>query len=254
MRKPGIIKIGGRCASDMKLIRGLLQEIRDAGPDRPWILVHGGGDVVSTISRKYGVEPRFIDGIRQTGPHEMELIDMGLAGVVNTSILRMAAALGIPAVGISGVDAGLISAEPLSHDNHTGRVTNCRPDVIFHLLNGGYLPVISPVSSGSDGSGLNVNADDAALAIAGAIRPENLVFISDIPGVMNNGERIPELNADMSHQLIQDGIISGGMIPKVQNALAAVESGCGEAVIGDLQEGLAGLLANRRGTRFPGRS
>lgn len=254
MKNPGIIKIGGRCASRMDLIEDLLRDIQQREREQSWIIVHGGGDVVSSISRRYGFEPRFIDGIRQTSPDEMELIDMGLAGIVNTSILRRATALGIPAVGISGVDGGLISAEPLSHDNRTGRVRACRPNIIFDLLNGGYLPVISPVSSSSDGKGLNINADDAALAIAEAIRPPQLVFISDIPGVMNDGERIPVLDSVEANRLIHEGIIHGGMIPKVRNALNAVETGCAEAIIGDLKYGLSGLLENRRGTRFPGRS
>jgi acetylglutamate kinase len=255
-----LIKIGGRPAGEPSLLRRLIADIRRRSSDYRFALVHGGGNVVSELSRRLGIEPRFIDGIRQTSREEMAMIDMGLAGRVNAEILRAALAEGLPAIGISGIDAGLCIGEALEsdggRDNRTGRVTKVDPGVLHYLLKGGYLPVISPVSSDIGGKGLNINADEVAEALAKAMLPEKMLFISDTPGVMNGPTESPDsmtidrLDEAAVSELIENEVISGGMIPKVNGALQLVASGVGEVVIGDLSGG-PGCPA-RRQRRNPG--
>jgi acetylglutamate kinase len=255
-----IIKIGGRPAADPRLLRLLIEQIAAQRDAYLFALVHGGGSEVSRISRLLGYEPRFVDGIRQTSEEEMSVIDMGLAGVMNAMILRMCLAAGLPAAGISGIDAGLFTGEsvasPAEPPNRTGRVTEVRPTLLEYLLDGGYLPVISPVSSDEGGNGLNINADDAASALAAAVLPAKMLFVSDIPGVLDRppGEPgsavIAEINRRRADELIAAGTVSGGMIPKIGNALDLVEAGVGEVVIGDLAGGLDALLNRRAGTRI----
>jgi acetylglutamate kinase len=254
-----LIKIGGRPAGEPSLLRRLIADIRRRSSDYRFALVHGGGNVVSELSRRLGIEPRFINGIRQTSREEMAMIDMGLAGRVNAEILRAALAEGLPAIGISGIDAGLCIGEALEsdggRDNRTGRVTKVDPGVLHYLLKGGYLPVISPVSSDIGGKGLNINADEVAEALAKAMLPEKMLFISDTPGVMNGPTESPDsmtidrLDEAAVSELIENEVISGGMIPKVNGALQLVASGVGEVVIGDLSGGLDALLDGSAGTR-----
>ncbi len=253
-----LIKIGGRPAQEPAVLKSLIAEISRLSGERRFVLIHGGGSEVSRISRAFGIEPTFIDGIRQTSEAEMAIIDMGLAGRMNTMILRMALAAGLPAVGISGVDAGLFTGEPVASDNRTGSVTEIRPALIDHLLSGGYLPVISPVSSDGDGGGLNINADDAAMALAQALAPGTVVFLSDIPGVLDGPPDSPKsavisrLDESRTETLISDGVIAGGMIPKVRNSLEILKSGAGQVIIGDMggEASLEDLLSGRRGSRF----
>ena len=249
-----IVKIGG--AVGQNILSMLLADMAEL--PYHWILVHGGGKQVSKISRHYGIEPRFIDGIRQTSPPEMDIIDMGLAGLMNTAILRRALSLGIRAVGLSGVDAGLFISEKISDDNHTGRISTVNPEILHYLLAADYLPVISSVSGNSAGEGININADDAALALAAAILPEKLIFISDIAGVLGpedsqgKRERIPLLDGKKAREMIQTGIISNGMIPKVENALRSVREGSAAVLIGSIDESgdLNRIIQQQRGTKI----
>ena len=254
-----ILKMGGAAARDQAILTTVLADILSLSEEYRWILLHGGGEQVSSISRQYGIEPRFTNGIRHTSPAEMDIIDMGLAGLMNTAILRSALVLGLKAVGLSGVDAGLFMAEKLGQDNHTGRITSVNPEILHYLLAAGYLPIMSSVSSNAQGGGVNVNADDAALALAATLVPEKLIFISDIEGVLgppsaSNGSRkiIPSLNRKMATKMIQTGIISDGMIPKVENALGSVRDGTGEVLIGNVVKtgDLNSILQRHRGTQI----
>ena len=234
----------------------LLADMAELSETYQWILIHGGGAQVSSISQRYGIEPRFINGIRQTSPPEMDIIDMGLAGLMNTSILRKSLVSGLRAVGLSGVDTGLFAAEKMAQENHTGRVVSVNPEILHYLLAGNYLPVISSVSSNRRGEGVNVNADEAALALASSLHPEKLLFISDSEGVLGpenpsgQRERIPLLGGKTAVNMIQTGIIRNGMIPKVENALRSVEEGTGQAIIGSINEtgDLDKLIQLQRGT------
>jgi acetylglutamate kinase len=249
-----VIKIGGRPAAQSDVLEALLRNMHDLGQSAyRCILVHGGGDDVSSLSRRLGIEPIFINGKRMTSRAEMDLVDMGLAGLVNTRILRQATRLGIRALGLSGVSAGLFTA--LSADgnpeNRTGTVHTVRPEILIDLCSLGYLPIVSSISiDESDAQGLNINADDAAMAIAKALQAAALLYISDIPGVMNAQQVLPILDRDSIERYIKEAVITGGMIPKVQGALSALDAGLGRIIIGSFQAigDLERLLAGDQGT------
>ena len=255
-----VVKIGGRPASVPEVLDALVSDIGklQAGSSNDsgrysMVLVHGGGAVVSELSKKLGLEPRFVAGIRQTSRPEMDVVEMVLAGSVNTRILRRFLAQKIPAVGLSGIDAGLFVSESIdpASDSRTGRVQKVDATVVEDLSEGGYIPVISSVSSDAGGSGaLNINADDAAMAIAVALKAERLIYLSDIPGILKNNEVMQRIDATLAKTEIEAGTISGGMIPKVNSSLQAVASGVGAVVIGGFQQSgdLAAFIEARQGT------
>lgn len=253
MDKPLVlIKIGGRPAADAASLAHLITEMAALADTAQFILVHGGGTAVSAMQKEYGLEPRFIDGIRQTTPQEMVLVDAALAGQVNTSLVRRFHAAGLSAVGLSGCDGGLTRAEAIAPESRTGRITRTNPALVKTLLNAGYLPVISPVSQDAAGEGLNINADEAALAIAAALPAHTLLFISDIPGILKEGRVLTNLTPLGIEEEIETGTITGGMIPKTRSSLRALQQGVAAVTIGGYtaQGDLESLLEGRRGSRI----
>jgi acetylglutamate kinase len=251
-----VIKIGGRFAEDDASILSLAGELKNLGSrGNRVLLVHGGGVVISQIQEKYGVVPRFIQGLRQTSPEEMPLVDMALAGSVNKRLVRLFIRAGITAWGLCGADAGILQAESITGDsagNRTGRVTSADIRPLEYLWKGGYMPVFAPPASDSKGLGINVNADEAALALAAALKARHLVFFSDVPGVLEENQVVRHLTPDTIRKKIAESVITGGMIPKVESAAGALDAGIGAVFIadytgpGDLRDTVAGL----RGTRI----
>jgi acetylglutamate kinase len=232
-----VIKVGGRPQLDAALASGLTAAHR-AAPGT-LVVVHGGGDEVSTLQRLYGVESQFKHGRRVTSVLDLEIIRMALSGSANKRLVSALVAVGVPAVGLSGEDAALLSATPLDPDQYgyVGSPAEVNVGLLQHLLAGGYLPVLSPVSRGTDaqlGLTLNVNGDDAAAAIAVALEAEELLFISDVAGVLVAGEPIAALAPDDARRLIDDGTAIGGMSAKLQAALAALEGGVERVRISDI--------------------
>lgn len=251
-RRVVVIKIGGRPATQDTTQRVLGNEICAMLAGVQFVIVHGGGAEVSRVSRALGFEPVFRDGIRMTTPGEMEIVDMVLAGKVNKEMVRRLTTCGVPAFGISGADGGLIVGESVGAigDNRTGTVRTVDARPLELLVGAGFTPVISSVATDGAGTGLNINADEAALDIAAAMRAERLIFFSDIPGVLKNGEVIRTLTAERAEAEIAEGTISGGMIPKVRSSVAALQKGVGAIVIGEYRnEGdLAAFVAGSSGT------
>ncbi|MDF1567957.1 MAG: acetylglutamate kinase [Spirochaetaceae bacterium] len=249
-----VVKVGGRIAEDDELIFAIGREFKDlAEKGYRLLLVHGGGVTISELQRKYGVEPEFIDGLRQTPPDEMPLVDMALAGAVNKRLVRLLRSLGVDAWGMCGVDAGVISAVSVSgrpNENRTGRVRSVNTAPLETLWSGGYTPVLAPPSADENGYGINVNADEAALAVAESLKASHLVFISDVPGVLDQGAVMHRLSPKTAKEKINSGVISGGMIPKVQSAVNALKLGVGAVIIGDYVNSgdLRDLLSSSRGT------
>jgi acetylglutamate kinase len=205
-----VIKIGGRAQTDPRLARMLAACWR--GAPGGVVVVHGGGDEVSALQRAAGVEPRFVNGRRVTAPEDIDRLRMALSGLANKRLVAALVAAGADALGLSGEDAALLSAV-VAEDGALGAVGTVRVvrvTVLRHLLAGGYLPVISPLASG-----LNVNGDDAASAIAVALDANELLFISDVPGVRPGG-------------------VTGGMHAKLGAARSAAERGVAHVRIGDL--------------------
>ena len=253
-----LIKIGGKPAESEELIRKLALEIKQI-QDREslkFILVHGGGSTVSAIQKQYGIEPVFVDGKRKTSAAEMDLVDMGLAGKVNKTLVRLCHQSGLNAVGFSGSDGSTFLSEDAvvtdEDENRTGRINHVDSRLLELVMKGGYFPVLCSVSSDSAGRGMNINADEAALAIAGTLKADSLVFISDIPGIIIQESVRDTMNEAEIEKYIAEGDIQGGMIPKVRTSLAALRGGVRQIQITNYQkEGdLKLITAGQKGTRI----
>jgi acetylglutamate kinase len=252
-----VIKVGGRPQADTSL-PGALAVAARATPGE-LVLVHGGGDEVGSLQRLYGVDARFIGGRRVTSALDLEIVRMALSGSANKRLVSALVGAGIAAVGISGEDAGLVRAALLDADRfgYAGAPCRVEPGLLHHLLDGGYLPVVSPVSRGDEASGsatLNVNGDDAAAALAAALGADELLLVSDVEGVRVDGTTMATLGDDEARRLIESGVAAGGMGAKLQAALAALDGGVPRvrisdiAAIGSLDRGTVLTRAGRMST------
>jgi acetylglutamate kinase len=249
-----VIKLGGKALEKEERMLGLFAEIKRLQDNRSFILVHGGGADVTAVSRKFGIEAVFKDGIRQTSEAEMDIVDMVLSGRINKKLVRLCRAGGLNAAGVSCSDGGVVIGTPVggSGDNRTGEIRTVDPKLIETLLSGGFLPVVSPACTDEEGGGLNVNADSAAFALASALEADAMVFFSDIPGILKNGRVMPELSGEQARSLIAEGVISGGMIPKVTSSLEAIKHGVKRVIIGEYTNAgdLEKFLNGSAGTRI----
>jgi len=234
-----VTKIGGNELN----VPGFLEELADIHSRLTqmggWaVIVHGGGQDIADLQSQLGIEPVKVDGLRVTDAASLAVAEMVLSGRANKQIVRALLAAGLDAVGLSGVDGRLLTAAKKQHPTVdlglVGEVTAVRLPLLRHLLQAGIIPVISPISLGDDGQTYNVNADEAAAAIAAALGADTLDFISNVPGVLAGGELVPYLTPDEAEALIADGTISGGMIPKVRAALDALARGVAQVRIVDL--------------------
>ena len=247
-----LVKIGGRAAEKEERLAELCAEIAALSGRYRLLLVHGGGAEVTAVSKKLGIDAVFRDGVRQTSPAEMDIVDMVLAGKVNKQLVRMLRTRGLDAVGLSGSDGGIFTGRALSEETRTGEVSRIDARLIDLLLANGFLPVISSSSMDDTGRGLNINADTAAFGLAARLAASALVFLSDIPGILRDGAVIPALTGAEAGELVAAGVISGGMIPKVTASVEALEKGVRSVIIGQYEEAgsLARLLEGNRGTRI----
>lgn len=196
------------------------------------IIVHGGGKEISSWIQKVGKEPKFVKGFRVTDEETMEIAEMVL-NRVNKTLVQMLQKVGVKAAGISGKDGGLLVAEKKTIDGEdigfVGDIKHVNEDIITTLLDNDYIPVIAPIGSGTDFETYNINADDAACAIARAIKAEKLAFLTDTEGVYIDPEDKDSLVASMTvaeaESYIEAGYIGGGMLPKLQNCIDAVNDG-----------------------------
>lgn len=234
-----VIKVGGRPQMDRALPIALAAA--HAASPSSLVVVHGGGDEVGMLQRLHGVEARFHGGRRVTSSLDLDIIRMALSGSANKRLVSALNDRGVAAIGVSGEDAGLLCATPLDLDRYgfVGQPVSVNVALLRHLLAGGVLPVISPVSrheaaAEGDPATLNVNGDDAAAAIAAAMQAEELLLVSDVAGVLVDGTPVEELDADTARQLIADGTASGGMGAKLQAALSALAGGVERVRISDI--------------------
>lgn len=204
------------------------------------ILVHGGGPEINQTLKKMHKEAKFIDGLRYTDDETIDVVQMVLAGKTNKDLVKLIMQKGGNAVGISGIDNQLIKADKYDAGvdlGYVGAVKEIRPQIIFDLLDKGYIPVIASVGMAEDGKTYNINADTAAAEIAGALHAENMILVSDIPGLLKdkNDEStlIPLVTDKDTQKYIEKGIIGGGMIPKVDCCLRALNQKVKKAVIID---------------------
>ena len=196
------------------------------------IIVHGGGKEISKWVGKVGMEPVFVNGLRKTDEATMEIAEMVL-NKVNKSLVQMVQELGVNAIGISGKDGGLLKVEKkLSNGEDigfVGDITEVNPKILYDLLEKDFLPIICPIGMDDHYNSYNINADDAACAIARAVEAEKLAFLTDIEGVYKDPDDkdslISELTVSEARELIKDGYIGGGMLPKLNNCIDAIENG-----------------------------
>ncbi len=227
-QKTFVIKYGGAVMEDEQLKSMVAQDVtllRKIGIDV--VVVHGGGKEITSISSKLNIESKFVDGQRYTDESTRDVVQMVLAGSINKDIVRRINIHGGRAVGVSGIDAGLITVKKYQQQDLglVGEVIDVNASFIKNLLRDGYLPVIAPIGVDENGIVYNVNADIAAGPIAAALGAAKLVYLTDIEGVKINGALVPHLSQNDAGKYIADGAISGGMIPKVKSALSALESG-----------------------------
>ena len=232
-RKIVVIKYGGSAMLDEELKRNVIKDavlLKLVG-FKP-IIVHGGGKEISRWVGKVGMEPTFINGLRVTDKDTMEIAEMVLAKV-NKELVTLVQSLGVKAIGISGKDGGLLQVEKKYSDGKdigfVGNITKVEPKILYDLLEKDFLPIVFPVGYDKDFNTYNINADDAACAIAEAVNAEKLAFLSDIEGVYKDqndpSTLISELHVQEAQALIADGYVGGGMIPKLQNCISAIENG-----------------------------
>ena len=240
-RKIIVIKYGGAAMADESLKRSVIQDavfLKLAG-FKP-VIVHGGGKEISYWLKKVGKESTFVNGLRVTDAETMEIAEMVL-NKVNKSLVQMVSSLGVKAAGISGKDGMLLKCEKKLSGGQdigfVGNVTEVNPKIIFDLLEKDFLPIICPIGWDETTTSYNINADDAACAVAKALKAEKLAFLTDVEGVYRDFEDksslISELHLSDARNLIASGIMGGGMLPKLNNCIEAIESGVSRVHIMD---------------------
>ncbi|MBQ8174131.1 MAG: acetylglutamate kinase [Clostridia bacterium] len=202
------------------------------------VLVHGGGPEINELMNKLGKQPEFVDGLRVTDRETVDIVQMVLAGKVNKTLVNLLEMKGGNAMGISGMDGHLIEATFKDERlGYVGRITNINIKPVTDLLDRGYIPVISTVGCDDKGNAFNINGDTAAAYIAGALGAERLIMMTDIAGVLRDKDDpttlIPDITVDEAKGLYDEGVISGGMIPKVNCCIEAIERGVQNVIIMD---------------------
>ena len=233
-----VLKVGGNELDDAARVQRLVAALAaEAGAGGRLVLVHGGGKEVSAVQRLLGAEPVWHEGLRVTTPEVLMALRMVLSGLVNKRLVAALLSAGVDALGLSGEDGALIRARVGRGGalGRVGEVERVRGELLRRLLEAGVLPVVSPVSRGEDGEPLNVNADDAAAAVAEALGAAELLLVSNVPGVLHAGAVLPSLAAAEVEALIADGVATGGMAPKLRAAARTVAAGVGAVRIGGLE-------------------
>ena len=244
--KPIVIKISGHHLDDPAYLTAFAQAIQHLR--QPAIIINGGGKEITYYQQKLGIAPVYVDGLRVTDRESLAIVVMVMAGLVNKRLVHHLTTAGIDAIGISGVDRGIIEAQQQAHPTvdmqYTGDVVRVRGDILREMLAAGLTPVLSPVSADHERM-YNLNADPVTGAVASAIEAEQVIFVSNVAGVLVDGAHQPTLTPARVQTLIADGTIYGGMIPKVNTALQILDAGIPSVTITDLDG-----LKRGGGTRF----
>ncbi|MBQ9964642.1 MAG: acetylglutamate kinase [Clostridia bacterium] len=234
-----VVKYGGNAMINEELKKEVMQDIVLL-----WltgvkvVLVHGGGPEISEMMSRLDKKPEFIDGLRVTDKETVDIVQMVLAGKVNKSLVNLLEMTGAKAMGISGIDGRLIEATFKNEQlGFVGNITNVNIDPVLDLLEKGYIPVISTIACDESGNVYNINGDTAAAHIAGALSAERLIMMTDIAGVLRDKDDpstlIPEITVQEAKALYDEGVISGGMIPKVDCCIEALNRGVNNVIIMD---------------------
>lgn len=237
-----VIKYGGSAMTDERLKKYFAEDIAVMSfiGMKP-VIVHGGGPQIGALLKKIGIESRFVSGLRVTDPETMDVVEMVLVAKVNKDVVSLINSFGGRAVGISGRDGVLIKAKKAKRvagvDEDlglVGDVEKINPEIISCLESGGFVPVVAPVGAGPDEKPFNINADTAAGALSAALNAEKFLLLTDVPGVLDgDNSLISSISEDRADELIRQGIVSGGMIPKIRCCLSAIRGGVPKAHIID---------------------
>jgi len=232
-RKIIVVKYGGSAMADDELKKSVIMDVTllKLVGFKP-IIVHGGGKEISKWMEKIGIESEFVSGLRKTDEATMEIAEMVL-GKVNKSLVQMVESLGVNAIGLSGKDGQLLQVEKKYANGEdigfVGDVKKVNPKILYDLLEKDFLPIICPIGMDENFNTFNINADDAACAIARAVEAEKLAFLTDIEGVYKDPNKketlISELPVSEAKKLIESGYVGGGMLPKLNNCIDAIENG-----------------------------
>ena len=226
-----VVKLGGTTLAEQQQV---LVEVAQVARKRPVVLVHGGGKRMTEWLERLGIQSRFENGLRVTDPAALEVAAAVLRGVVNSELVAALRDAGCDAVGLSGVDGGLLIGERLPNVGLVATVTGVRRDLLDSLMVGGQVPVVAPLARDENGMVCNVNADDAAAGIAAGLGARQLVLMTDVDGIRDaSGARLDTITPEQAEALIADGTIRGGMVPKVKAALMALAWEGSEAIIAD---------------------
>ena len=243
-----VIKYGGHAMTDKEMQISFASDIallQQVG-SKP-VVVHGGGPQIEQMLKKLNIKTGFVDGLRVTDKNTVNIVEMVLSGAINKSIVAAILSAGAKAVGISGKDGGLIKAEKIMSRRDpesaiekvvdlgfVGKPSNIDNKVLDALMQGGLIPVVAPLGLGEDGQTYNINADTVAGAISSSLSAKRMLMLTDVPGVLEkDGSLIKELSSKQAKNLIKKGIVTSGMIPKLETCIEAVESGTDAAVILD---------------------
>lgn len=234
-----VVKYGGNAMINEELKQQVMEDITLL-----WligvkvVLVHGGGPEISDMMTRLGKKTEFVDGLRVTDKESVDIVQMVLAGKVNKSLVTLLQTKGGHAIGLCGIDGGMLEAKIKDERlGFVGKITKVRPQPITDVLEKNYIPVVSTVASDREGNVYNVNADTAAAYIAGALGAERLIMMTDIAGILRDKDDpstlIPSITMDEAEHLYEEGVISGGMIPKVDCCIEAIQRGVKNVIIMD---------------------
>jgi acetylglutamate kinase len=233
-----VVKYGGAAMERAPLARPFAEDVAlllHAGISP--VIVHGGGPQVTTFSQRLGIETTFVDGLRVTDAETLDVATMVLAGKLNTDVVSSLVTHDVPAVGLSGVDGGLLMARRQAAPDlgFVGEVVHVRVDVLRTLIDRGFVPVVASIAMDDEGQAYNVNADVVASELAVALGAEKLVYINDVPGLIGpGGELISELSSAQCLDVLgREGVVDGGMIPKLESAVTALKAGIGRVHLVD---------------------
>ncbi len=240
--KTVVVKYGGNAMIDPELKKAVMSDIILLSlVGIKVVLIHGGGPEISGMLTKLGIESKFVKGLRYTDAATAEVVQMVLAGKTNKDLVSLIGVCGGKAIGLCGIDGSMIKAKKLEDPDvdygYVGEIISVDPNPIKKSLEEDYIPVIATVGVDEDGQVYNINADTAAAEIAAALNAENIITLSDIPGLLKDvndkNSLIPEIHIDEIDELIENGVISGGMIPKIKSCEKAIRSGVKKAVMID---------------------
>jgi acetylglutamate kinase len=234
-----VIKYGGAAMTDETLKRGVMSDIALLAQIGVKVaLVHGGGPEITDLTKRLGKETQFVNGLRVTDAETVDIATMALCGKVNKGLVNLIGALGGKAVGLCGIDGGMIQAKPLDPAlGYVGEITAVNPAIVLDNMNAGYIPVIATIGCDADGNSYNINADTAAARLAAELGAECLISMTDAPGLLldknDPSTLIKALNVSEAPRLTAQGVIAGGMIPKVECCVEAIRRGVKKVFILD---------------------